>query len=33
MGLFNFGSTVVMIAEVRNDAKVLVENGDKVRYG
>lgn len=33
MGCFNFGSTIVMICEVDKDAKILVEEGEKVRYG
>lgn len=31
--MFNFGSTVVMIFEVKDDIKFLVEPGDKIRYG
>lgn len=31
--MFNFGSTVVMVFEVKDDIRFLVDPGDKIRYG
>lgn len=33
MGMFNFGSTIVMHFEVPNGAEFPVKAGDAVRYG